>query len=79
MAATSRPDMVDVALLRPGRIDKAVYCNFPDQKERKAILEIYLRKFNFHLDKIPETLLTQLATRTANFTSADLKGLCQNA
>lgn len=47
MAATSRPDLVDVALLRPGRVDKAVYCGFPDRQERKEILEVYLRKMNF--------------------------------
>jgi peroxin-1 len=42
MAATSRPDMIDPALLRPGRIDKSVYCGFPDLEERKNILELYL-------------------------------------
>lgn len=47
MAATSRPDLVDVALLRPGRIDKAVFCDFPDEAERKELFEVYLRKFNF--------------------------------
>lgn len=45
MAATSRPDLVDVALLRPGRIDKSVYCGFPDEIERREILQVYLRKF----------------------------------
>ena len=48
MAATSRPDLVDVALLRPGRIDKAVKCNFPEANDRKEILKIYMRKFNFN-------------------------------
>ena len=47
MAATSRPDHVDVALLRPGRIDKAVYCNFPDEQERHDLIKVYLKKFNF--------------------------------
>ena len=82
MAATSRPDLVDVALLRPGRIDKAVFCNFPDQSERKEILEIYLRKFNFK-EQLSQTdmdaFLTEIASRTDYFTSADLKGLVQNA
>jgi peroxin-1 len=47
MAATSRPDLVDVALLRPGRIDKAVFCSFPNENERVELLKIYLKKFNF--------------------------------
>jgi peroxin-1 len=37
MAATSRPDLVDVALLRPGRVDKSVYCGFPNEEERSEI------------------------------------------
>lgn len=78
MAATSRPDLVDVALLRPGRIDKAVLCNFPTQQERKAILAIYLRKFKFNEsleESEMESFLDELAGRTNSFTSADLKGL----
>ena len=50
MAATSRPDLVDVALLRPGRIDKSLYCGFPSEDERKAILKVYLDKFKFRCD-----------------------------
>ena len=74
MAATARPDLVDVALLRPGRIDKAVYCNFPDTDERYQILKVYLNKFNFK-GEITHVFLTELAQKTLNFTSADLKGL----
>jgi peroxin-1 len=50
MAATSRPDLVDVALLRPGRVDKAVYCGFPTDEDRREILQVYLKKFNFKHD-----------------------------
>ena len=77
MAATSRPDLVDVALLRPGRIDKSIYCGFPDENDRAQILSIYLKKFNFKGDL--EQVAMELAKRTKNFTSADLKGLIQNA
>ncbi len=78
MAATSRPDLVDVALLRPGRIDKAVFCSFPEHGERKEIIDIYLEKFKFNepLDaQEKDEFLTELADRTKSFTSADLKGL----
>lgn len=47
MAATSRPDLVDVALLRPGRIDKSVLCDFPDLEERKSIFQVYFKLFKF--------------------------------
>ena len=82
MAATSRPDLVDVALLRPGRIDKSVLCNFPSIEERKEIIDIYLDKFKFNevLDAgAHDAFLMELAAKTEFFTSADLKGLVQNA
>jgi peroxin-1 len=63
MAATSRPDLVDVALLRPGRIDKAVFCSFPDEIERIELLKIYLKKFNFGGDLRLE-FLTSIAKKT---------------
>ena len=81
MAASSRPDLVDVALMRPGRIDKSVYCGFPDTQERRDILQVYLRKFNFK-SQFPDKLdnfLDHIAHRTEHFTSADIKGLVQNA
>ena len=82
MAATSRPDLVDVALLRPGRIDKAVKCNFPSLDDRKQIIEVYLKKFSF-TEKLSgqelEIFLNDLAAKTSLFTSADIKGLIQNA
>ena len=81
MAATSRPDLVDVALLRPGRIDKSVYCGFPDEDERKEIIKVYLRKFQFSSTDPDsfEDFIDWLSRNTYGFTSADIKGLIQNA
>ena len=69
--------LVDVALLRPGRIDKSVYCGFPDLKERREILEVYLRKFKFtSIDPDNfENFLDWLSHHSDGFTSADIKGL----
>ena len=79
MAATARPDLVDVALLRPGRIDKAVFCDFPSDSDRQQILQVYLRKNQFKASGDMDAWVQQLATRTEGYTSADLKGLVQNA
>lgn len=79
MAATSRPDLVDVALLRPGRIDKSVYCGFPDDIERREILQVYLNKFQYQPTEGEDDFLNWLVSKTDGFTSADLKGLIQNA
>ena len=70
---------MDVALLRPGRIDKAVYCSFPDVAERFELLSVYLKKFNFRSEfkeiSDHEKFLKEVAEGTKNFTSADVKGL----
>ena len=81
MAATSRPDMVDVALLRSGRVDKSVYCGFPTTEERTEIIKVYLKKFNFKsLDPTNlDNFIQSLVQRSEHFTSADIKGLIQNA
>lgn len=78
MAASSRPDLVDVALLRPGRIDKSVYCGFPSQEEREEIARVYMRKFNY-TQRVDDAFVRYLGERTDGFTSADIKGLFQNA
>ncbi|KIY53996.1 AAA-domain-containing protein [Fistulina hepatica ATCC 64428] len=75
LAATSRPDLIDAALLRPGRLDKSVLCNMPDKNERSSILRAVSRKVTLadsvHLDEIAEA--------TEGFSGADLQALISNA
>ncbi|KAJ3074588.1 Peroxisome biosynthesis protein pex1 [Podochytrium sp. JEL0797] len=75
LAATSRPDLIDPALLRPGRLDKSVLCGMPDVEERREILEAVSRKL-----RISESLdLMAYAARCEDFTGADLQGLIYSA
>ncbi|MCX8094586.1 MAG: ATP-dependent zinc metalloprotease FtsH [Caldisericia bacterium] len=75
IAATNRPDILDPALLRPGRFDRRIVVNYPDVKEREAILKIHTR--NKPLG--PDINLITLAKRTAGFTGADLENLVNEA
>jgi peroxin-1 len=75
LAATSRPDLVDPALLRPGRLDKSLLCDIPTIEERVSILEALARKLELGQD----VDLNQLAERTVNYTGADLQALLYNA
>ena len=75
IAATNRPDILDPALLRPGRFDRRVILDMPDIEEREAILKIHAR--NKKLDK--NVNLRQLAERTAGFSGADLANLINEA
>ncbi|KAG1947094.1 peroxisome biogenesis factor 1 [Pimephales promelas] len=75
LAATSRPDLIDPALLRPGRLDKSLYCPPPD---REARLEI-LRALTHSVPLAADVDLEQIAVATELFTGADLKALLYNA
>ncbi|KAM9738387.1 peroxisomal ATPase PEX1 isoform 1-T1 [Menidia menidia] len=75
LAATSRPDLIDPALLRPGRLDKSLYCPPPDHEARVEIL----RALSEGMPLAPDVDLEQLAALTETFTGADLKGLLYSA
>ncbi len=71
MAATNRPDVLDPALLRPGRFDRRVTIDLPDRKDRKQILEVHARKKPLQED----VNLEIIAQRTPGFSGADLASL----
>lgn len=75
MAATNRPDVLDPALLRPGRFDRRVILDMPDIKDRAEILKIHAR--NKPLEE--GTDLTAIAQRTPGFSGADLENLMNEA
>ncbi|MBU1148490.1 ATP-dependent zinc metalloprotease FtsH, partial [Patescibacteria group bacterium] len=75
IAATNRPDILDKALLRPGRFDRRVVLDSPDINDREAILKVHVKEKP--LDK--DVKLRQLAERTPGFTGADLANLLNEA
>lgn len=75
IAATNRPDVLDPALLRPGRFDRQVTVNLPDAKEREEILAVHAKNKVF--DK--SVNLTNLSQRTPGFSGADLENLLNEA
>ncbi|KZT66890.1 AAA-domain-containing protein [Daedalea quercina L-15889] len=75
LAATSRPDLIDSALLRPGRLDKSLLCDMPNAEERREILEALGRKIKI----TPSVDLQDIARETAGFSGADLQALVYNA
>jgi cell division protease FtsH len=75
MAATNRPEVLDPALMRPGRFDRQVLVDKPDVKGREEVLKIHVR--NVKLD--PTVELRKVAARTAGFAGADLANLVNEA
>lgn len=75
LAATNRPDVLDSALLRPGRFDRQISIDKPDVKGREAILKVHLQPI-----KVSETLdLHKLAEQTPGFAGADIANVCNEA
>ena len=75
IAATNRPDVLDPALMRPGRFDRQVVVSYPDVDGREAILRVHARKKPL----APDVNLKTIAKTTAGFTGADLENLLNEA
>lgn len=75
IAATNRPDVLDPALMRPGRFDRQVVVSYPDVNGREAILKVHARKKPL----APDVNLKTIAKTTAGFTGADLENLLNEA
>lgn len=75
IGATNRPDQIDSALLRPGRLDQLIYIPLPDEQSRLSILKAQLKKSPL----APDVNLSFLAKNTHGFSGADLTEICQRA
>ena len=83
LAATSRPDLIDPALLRPGRLDKSLLCDMPDLGDRLDILQALSKKLNissYLLEGSTRSIsLSEVARRTVGYSGADLQAVIYNA
>lgn len=75
LAATNRQDVLDTALIRPGRFDRQVYLELPNLTERKAIFKVHLKKLTLSDDVDLETM----AGQTPGFSGADIANICNEA
>ena len=75
IAATNRPDIIDPALLRPGRFDRVIYVPPPDEEARLEILKVHTRRMPLAED----VDLKEIAKKTEGYTGADLAALCREA
>ena len=75
LAATNQPDVLDKALLRPGRFDRRIVVNLPDKNGREAILKVHTR----HMPLTNDAFLGDIAAVTPGFTGADIKNLVNEA
>ena len=82
LAATSRPDLIDPALLRPGRLDKSLICDMPDEEDRLDILQAISSKLKVNADVIEgehQRSLREVAQQTEGYSGADLQAVLYNA
>ncbi|XP_047223326.1 AFG3-like protein 2 isoform X2 [Girardinichthys multiradiatus] len=79
LAGTNRPDILDPALLRPGRFDRQIYIGPPDIKGRASIFKVHLRPLKFGPDLNKDTLAKKMAALTPGFSGADIANVCNEA
>ncbi|XP_039619337.1 AFG3-like protein 1 [Polypterus senegalus] len=79
LAGTNRPDILDPALMRPGRFDRQIYIGPPDIKGRASIFKVHLRPLKLDSQIEKDALARKLATLTPGFTGADIANVCNEA
>lgn len=81
LAATSRPDLIDPALLRPGRLDKSLLCDMPNEEDRHEILQAISESLHVDASVLQdgERGLAEVARRTEGYSGADLQAVIYNA
>lgn len=77
--ATNRPEVLDPALMRPGRFDRKIQFNLPNKKERENLLKLYLGKYNVRYDCKSDEYINKLADKTFSFSGADISNLCNES
>ena len=78
LAGTNRPDVLDPALMRPGRFDRHIAIDRPDVSGRKGIFKVHLGPLRLS-DQLPESLAQKLAVLTPGFSGADIANVCNEA
>uniref|UniRef100_A0A8C6D2Y5 AAA+ ATPase domain-containing protein n=1 Tax=Moschus moschiferus TaxID=68415 RepID=A0A8C6D2Y5_MOSMO len=79
LAGTNRPDVLDPALMRPGRFDRQIYIGPPDIKGRSSIFRVHLRPLKLDESLSKHVLARKLAALTPGFTGADISNVCNEA
>ncbi|XP_021564238.1 AFG3-like protein 1 [Carlito syrichta] len=79
LAGTNRPDILDPALMRPGRFDRQIYIGPPDIKGRSSIFKVHLRPLKLDESLGKDALARKLAVLTPGFTGADISNVCNEA
>lgn len=79
LAGTNRPDILDPALLRPGRFDRQIYIGPPDIKGRASIFKVHLRPLKLAADLDKDALAKKMAALTPGFSGADIANVCNEA
>lgn len=80
MASTNRPDLLDKALLRPGRFDKLVFVDMPDKDGRKHIFKVHTKSMKLAVDpKEHDKLFDEFAKKTDGYSGADIESVCREA
>jgi AFG3 family protein len=79
LAATNRVDILDSALLRPGRFDRQIDVTLPTIKDRVEIFKVHLKKIKLNIEKTREEYAKKVATLTPGFSGADISNVCNEA